>query len=655
MISKRKHKHKHKRKSASGKTERERPQKKKSAPKSGSKIGPKAKSATAKAGPRRAPRNKVAPQKAARKKIAPPRTVRGKVGAGKTVVEKKTPEQKHPSQKQTEQTQATLQRKTGPERPLQREQRWQPDRKSEAEQQTQFGRPYYVTTAIAYPNGEPHIGHAYEAIATDAIARFMRLDGRDVFFLTGTDEHGIKMVQTAAKENITPRELTERTVPRFQAMVKMLNCSNDAFIRTTEPRHYRSSIALWERMQANGDIYLDKYAGWYSVRDEAYYDESETRIDDKGQRVGLQGTPVEWVEEESYFFRLSAYQDKLLALYASDPNYVLPKERLNEVASFVRGGLQDLSISRTTFDWGVKVPGDPRHVMYVWVDALTNYITAVDFPGTDSAKFRRYWPADLHVIGKDIVRFHAVYWPAFLMSAGVAVPRRIFSHGFLFNRGEKMSKSVGNVIDPFALAKAYGVDPLRYFFLREVPFGQDGNYSHEAIVNRINADLANDLGNLAQRSLTMAARNFSGVLPQPAALGAADEAILAAADAMVGKARDAMATQQLHQVLNAVWAVVAEANRYFAGEAPWALAKTDPARQGTVLYVTAEVLRQIAILALPFVPASAARLLDLLAVPDGERDFSFLGRKHRIAAGRELPAPAPVFPRYVEAEAGVAQ
>ena len=562
--------------------------------------------------------------------------MRSKADAGQTIVEKKKSEPKEPLRKQPARTE--------PHRPI------EPQRATGSER-----KPYYVTTAIAYPNGEPHIGHAYEAIATDAIARFMRLDGRDVFFLTGTDEHGIKMVQTAARENLTPREFTERTVPRFQAMVKMLNCSNDEFIRTTEPRHHASSVALWERMQANGDIYLDKYAGWYSVRDEAYYDESETRIDDKGQRVGLQGTPVEWVEEESYFFRLSAYQDKLLALYASDPNYVLPKERLNEVASFVRGGLKDLSISRTTFDWGVKVPGDPRHVMYVWVDALTNYITAVDFPDTDSEKFRRYWPADLHVIGKDIVRFHAVYWPAFLMSAGVAVPRRIFSHGFLFNRGEKMSKSVGNVIDPFALAKAYGVDPLRYFFLREVPFGQDGNYSHEAIVNRINADLANDLGNLAQRSLTMVARNFAGVLPAPGPLSAADQAILAAADAMIGKAREAMATQQLHQVLNAVWAVVAETNRYFAGEAPWALAKTDPARQGTILYVTAEVLRQIAILAQPFVPASAERLLDLLAVPAGERDFSFLGGKHRIAAGRELPAPAPVFPRYVEPEAGAAQ
>jgi len=515
-------------------------------------------------------------------------------------------------------------------------------------------QPYYITTAIAYPNGPPHIGHAYEAIATDAIARFMRLDGRDVFFLTGTDEHGIKMLQTANKENVTPRELVERNVPRFRAMVKLLNCSNDAFIRTTEPRHHRASEAIWKRMEQNGDIYLDKYAGWYSVRDEAYYDESETRLNEAGQRLGPNGTPVEWVEEESYFFRLSAYQDKLLKLYER-PNYVLPRERFNEVLSFVKGGLQDLSISRTTFDWGVKVLGDEKHVMYVWVDALTNYITAVGYPDTDSEMFRRYWPADLHVIGKDIVRFHAVYWPAFLMSAGVEVPKHIFSHGFLFNRGEKMSKSVGNVIDPFALVEAYGVDQLRYFFLREVPFGQDGNYSHEAIVNRINADLANDLGNLAQRSLTMVARNFAGVLPTPAAFSAADQAILTAADAMIGKARDVMTTQQLHQVLNAIWAVVADANRYFAGEAPWSLAKTDPVRQGTILYVTAEVLRQVAVLTQPFTPASAQKLLALLGIPAAERDFSFLGGKHRIAAGTTFPAPAPVFPRYVEPQSSAAQ
>jgi methionyl-tRNA synthetase len=517
------------------------------------------------------------------------------------------------------------------------------------------GEPYYITTAISYPNGPPHIGHAYEAIATDAIARFMRLDGYDVYFLTGTDEHGQKIQQTAAREGLTPRQMLDRNVPLFEAMVKRLNCSNNDFIHTTEERHHRSSEEIWRRMEANGDIYLGKYAGWYSVRDEAFYAADETALNEQKQRVAIKtGTPVEWVEEESYFFRLSAYADKLQELFER-PNFVLPRERLNEVASFVKGGLQDLSVSRTTFDWGVRVPGNPKHVMYVWVDALTNYITAIGYPDTGSEKFKKYWPAALHVIGKDIVRFHAVYWPAFLMSAGLDVPRRIFSHGFLFNRGEKMSKSVGNVIDPFALADAYGVDPLRYFFLREVPFGQDGNYSHEAIVNRINADLANDLGNLAQRSLTMVARNFAGVLPKPAALSENDRTILAATDAMIGRARESMATQQLHQVLNAVWAVVADANRYFAGEAPWALAKTDPQRQGTVLYVTAEVLRQIAILALPFTPASADKLLDLLAVPAGERTFAFLGGTYRIAAGVNLPAPAPIFPRYVEAEARAAQ
>jgi methionyl-tRNA synthetase len=405
-------------------------------------------------------------------------------------------------------------------------------------------------------------------------------------------------------------------------------------------------------MEKNGDIYLAKYAGWYSVRDERYYAEDETRTNEHGTRLSIEtGTPVEWVEEESYFFRLSAYQDKLLKLYER-PDYVLPKERLNEVASFVRGGLQDLSVSRTTFDWGIKVPGNPTHIMYVWVDALTNYITAAGFPDDGSEKFKRYWPADLHVIGKDIVRFHAVYWPAFLMSAGIEVPRRIFSHGFLFNRGEKMSKSVGNVIDPFDMADAYGVDQFRYFFLREVPFGQDGNYSHEAIVNRINADLANDLGNLAQRSLTMIGKQLGGTLPTPGAFSEADKTILAAADAMIGTAREHMKTQQLHQVLNSVWAVVADANRYFAGEAPWALAKTDPQKQGTVLYVTAEVIRQVAILCQPFMPVSAGKLLDLLGVPADERDFAMLVSGKRLAPGTALPTPAPVFPRYVEPAAG---
>src|SRR5215203_2848593 len=509
---------------------------------------------------------------------------------------------------------------------------------------------YYITTAISYPNGPPHIGHAYEVIATDAIARFMRLDGYDVFFLTGTDEHGQKIQQTATKEGITAQELVDRNVLQFRAMVERMNCSNDDFIRTTEERHHRSSEEIWRRMEKNGDIYLDKYAGWYSVRDEAYYAEDETHVNEHKVRLSTKsGTPVEWVEEESYFFRLSAYQQKLLDLYASE-NFVLPKERLNEVASFVRGGLQDLSISRTTFDWGIRVPGNAKHIMYVWVDALTNYITAAGFPDADGEKFKRYWPADLHVIGKDIVRFHAVYWPAFLMSAGIAVPKRIFSHGFLFNRGEKMSKSVGNVIDPFTMTDAYGVDQFRYFFLREVPFGQDGNYSHEAIVNRINADLANDLGNLAQRSLTMIARNCGGAVPEPGALTAADEALLAQADALPAKGRAAMSDFALHTLLAEIWAVVAEANRYFASQEPWALRKTDPKRMETVLYVTAETLRAVGIVAQPVIPTAAGKLLDLLARDPGERMLAHVGPAHRLARGAALAKPEAIFPRYVEAE-----
>jgi len=508
---------------------------------------------------------------------------------------------------------------------------------------------FYITTAISYPNGPPHVGHAYEALATDAIARFMRLDGREVYFLTGTDEHGIKMKQTAARDGLSPEALTERNTPLFKKMVEVLDCSNDDFIRTTEERHHRASQEIWRRMAANGDIYKDAYAGWYSVRDEAYYAESETELRADGVRYGPQVTPVEWVEEESYFFRLSAYQDRLLALYAENPDFIGPDERRNEVVSFVKGGLRDLSISRTTFDWGIRVPGDDPHVMYVWVDALTNYITGVGFPDENSPLWR-FWPADLHVIGKDIVRFHAVYWPAFLISAGIAPPKRVYAHGFLFNRGEKMSKSVGNVVDPFAMVEHYGIDAVRYFFLREVPFGQDGNYSHGAIVGRINADLANDLGNLAQRSLSMIARNCNGTLPAAEALTSEDERMLAQADGLLAACRAAMAHQQIHQALNAIWAVIAEANRYFAGAAPWELRKTDPVRMGAVLYVTAEVVRQLGILIQPVMPGAAARLLDLLAVPAEARTFAALGKNGRLAAGTTLPPPAPVFPRYVEAE-----
>ncbi|MGO9132864.1 MAG: methionine--tRNA ligase [Methylovirgula sp.] len=508
-------------------------------------------------------------------------------------------------------------------------------------------RKFYITTAIPYANGAPHIGHAYERIATDAIARFKRLDGYDTLFVTGMDEHGQKMQQTAAREGITPQQLADRTAAQFAAMGTALEATADDIVRTTQPRHHQAAQEIWRRMAEKGDIYLSKYPGWYSVRDEAFFDESELTVTD-GKRFAPSGAPVEWVEEESYYFRLSAYQEKLLAHYEAHPDFIVPEHYRNEILAFVGRGLNDLSISRSTFNWGIPVPGDPKHVMYVWVDALTNYITATGFPDA-AAPRAKFWPADAHVIGKDITRFHAIFWPAFLMSADLALPKQIVVHGFLFNRGEKMSKSVGNVIDPFALIAHYGVDPLRYFFLREVPFGQDGNYSHEAIVARMNADLANDLGNLAQRSLSMINKNCDGRLPEPGPLTDADKAILADATALADKARLAMQGFALHMILSEIWRVVGEANRYFASEEPWAKKKTDPARMGTVLYVTAQVLRRIAILIQPFMPSAMAKLLDLLGVAPDARTFAYLDADG--APGLALPAPVGIFPRYVEAEA----
>lgn len=511
--------------------------------------------------------------------------------------------------------------------------------------------PFYITTAISYPNGKPHIGHAYELIATDSMARFQRLDGRDVFFLTGTDEHGQKMQQTARAEGISPEELAQRNSDQFREMGKLLNASNDDFIRTTEQRHHETSRNIWKLMAAAGDIYKDSYAGWYSVRDEAYYAEDETEVRADGVRYGPQGTPVEWVEEESYFFKLSEYQDKLLKLYEENPDFIGPAERRNEIISFVKSGLKDLSVSRTTFDWGIKVPDDPKHVMYVWVDALTNYITATGYIENKDGPRAKYWPADVHIIGKDIIRFHAVYWPAFLMSAGLPLPKRVYAHGFLLNKGEKMSKSLGNVVDPVNLVNHFGLDQVRYFFLREVSFGQDGSYSEEGIGVRINADLANGIGNLASRSLSMIVKNCDGQIPTPGAFTDEDKAMLSAADALIAICREEMGKQMIHKALAAIIAVVSETDRYFAGQEPWALKKTDPERMGTVLYVTAEVVRQIGILLQPFMPQSCEKLLDLVAAPADKRDFAALGEAGRLVPGTPLEAPKPVFPRYVAPEA----
>ncbi|MGX9670686.1 methionine--tRNA ligase [Mycobacterium sp. HM-7] len=512
--------------------------------------------------------------------------------------------------------------------------------------------PFYITTAIAYPNGAPHIGHAYEYIATDAIARFKRLDGFDVRYLTGTDVHGQKMAEAAAAEGISAAELAGRNSDVFQSLQEKLNISFDRFIRTSDADHYEASKEIWRRMNDAGDIYLGTYAGWYSVRDERFFAEDETEVRDSDSGAGRfaieTGTPVTWTEEQTYFFRLSAYTDRLLAHYEAHPEFIGPDVRRNEIVSFVSGGLKDLSISRTTFDWGVPVPDHPEHVMYVWVDALTNYLTGVGFPEVASESFEKYWPANLHMIGKDIIRFHSVYWPAFLMSAGIALPERVFAHGFINVKGEKMSKSVGNVVDPIALIDAFGLDQVRYFFLREVSFGQDGSYSEEAIIGRINADLANELGNLAQRSLSMVNKNLGGIVPEPGEFTAADLELLKQADDLLDTVRGHYDVPAMHLALEAIWLMLGAANRYFSAEEPWVLrkspAESDQTRFGTVLYTTLEAVRIAALLVQPVMPESGAKLLDLLGQDASARDFRAVGT--RLAPGTVLPTPEGVFPRY---------
>ncbi len=510
-------------------------------------------------------------------------------------------------------------------------------------------RRYYITTPIYYVNDSPHIGHAYTSLACDVLARFKRLDGFDVKFLTGTDEHGQKVEKSAEKAGVHPQAFTDEVSQRFRDLAAFMGYSNDDFIRTTEPRHIASVQALWTRLVEKGEIYLGKYAGWYSVRDEAFYGVDELTEGPGGGKIAPTGAPVDWVEEPSYFFRLSAWEDRLLRFYDENPDFIAPTSRRNEVISFVKNGLQDLSVSRTSFKWGVPVPNDPDHIMYVWLDALTNYITAVGYPDT-SGDYARFWPADLHMVGKDIVRFHAIYWPAFLMAADLAPPRRVFAHGWWTNEGQKISKSLGNVISPYDLVQRYGLDPVRYFLLREVPFGNDGDFSHRSMVNRVNGELANEFGNLAQRSLSMIAKNLGGQVPAPGAFTAEDDELLAAAAALLDKLRGSFDRQAFHEGLEAVWSVVRAANVYIDRQAPWALKKTDPARMGTVLYVVAEVIRQVALLLQPVMPGSTARMLDQLAVADTARDFAAYGQ--RLAAGTALPKPEGVFPRYVDADEG---
>jgi methionyl-tRNA synthetase len=515
---------------------------------------------------------------------------------------------------------------------------------------------YYITTPIYYVNDAPHIGHAYTTLACDVLARFMRLDGYRVHFLTGTDEHGQKVEKAAQAAGQAPKAFTDQVSENFRELAQALGISNDDFIRTTEPRHIEASQAIWRAIASNtspkgrDNIFLGKYAGWYAVRDEAFYGEDELIVGADGNRVAPSGAPVEWVEEPSYFFRLSDWQDWLLKFYDENPGFIGPSTRRNEVVSFVRQGLADLSISRTTFKWGVPVPDAPGHIMYVWLDALTNYITAVGYPDTRCELFRAFWPASLHMVGKDILRFHAVYWPAFLKAAGLEPPSRVFAHGWWTVEGQKMSKSLGNVIDPHDMIAKYGLDAFRYFLLREVPFGQDGDFSQRALIGRLNNDLANDFGNLAQRVLTQINRNCAARVPQPGGFSPADEKLLGSVQGLVAAVRTELAEQAFHKGLDALWQAVGDANRYVDEQAPWALKKTDPTRMNTVLYVLAETIRHCAILCQPFMPGSMARMLDQLGVPATARDFAALATP--LVPGTALPAPTGVFPRYVEEGAG---
>lgn len=511
---------------------------------------------------------------------------------------------------------------------------------------------FYITTPIYYVNDVPHIGHMYTTLACDVIARFKRLDGWDVHFLTGTDEHGQKVQKAADAAGIDPQQFTDRVSANFRELAAMMRFSNDDFIRTTEERHKRACAALWQRLVERDQIYLETYGGWYAVRDEAFYAESELVTDGRGGRLAPTGAPVEWVEEPSYFFRLSAWPERLLRFYEANPDFILPASRRNEVVSFVEGGLQDLSISRTTFDWGIPVPGDPAHVMYVWLDALTNYLTAAGFPDIDGETFRTWWPADLHMVGKDILRFHAVYWPAFLMAADIEPPRRVFAHGWWTNEGQKISKSVGNVIDPKELVERYGLDAVRYFMLREVPFGQDGDFSHRAMVGRINGDLANDFGNLAQRVLSMISRYCGGQIPLPGGFTEQDQALLdAASGLLLDRVRTLLDRQVLHSVLIEIWEVIADANRYVAKQAPWTLRKTDTERMQTVLFVAAETIRRLATLTQPFIPDASSHMLGQLGVRADRRGFETISANDVLVPGTPLPAPVGVFPRFVDQDA----
>ena len=504
---------------------------------------------------------------------------------------------------------------------------------------------FYISTAISYTNGPPHMGHAYEVIAADVIARFNRLNGKRVFFLTGTDEHGLKVQQKAEALNIKPEQLAYNMSQTFIKMSKELNCSNDDFIRTSEERHKKAVNDIWLKMKENGDIYLGEYSGWYSVVDEAFYQESELKKNEKDEYISPNNNNVEWVDEKSYFFKLSNYEDKLLDLYKKNEDFIQPKSRLNEIRNFVKNGLNDISISRKGLEWGIKVPNDTEHSIYVWVDAITNYISALNWPDEKCDMFKSFWPADIHLIGKDITRFHAVYWPAFLLSAGIEIPKKVFAHGFILNKGEKMSKSLGNIEDPMELINSFGVDQLRYFLMRETIFGNDGNYSDELLINRVNSDLSNDLGNLSQRCLSMVNKHCNSKVPEKNSLKIVDQELLDLLEIKVNDILEMMDNYQINSYIEEVFKIVSLTNKYFSDQKPWELKNNDLMRMNSVLWVTVEMIRKISIMLQPVMPESCKRLLDILCVKDDQRTFDFIKDKFSLIPGKSIKEPVIIFPK----------
>ena len=477
---------------------------------------------------------------------------------------------------------------------------------------------YYITTPIYYPSAKPHMGHAYSSIIADFFARFKRIQGYNVFFLTGTDEHGQKIQRAAEKEGIDPKSFCDEISKTFKELSKILNLSNNDFIRTTENRHFKSVQNLWNILEKKGEIYLSKYSGWYSVSDEAFYSEDEIESIDNKRVAKSSGSPVEWIEEESYFFKLSKWQEPLLKFYSENPDFILPETRRNEVISFVKGGLKDLSVSRKSFSWGIKVPSNKDHVIYVWLDALTNYISALNYPDTDNKLYKNYWPATLHLIGKDILRFHAVYWPAFLLAADIPTPKRVYGHGWILSGEEKMSKSKGNILDPIEIIENYGLDTLRYYLLKEVSFGNDGSISKEKLENCINSDLANNFGNLCQRVLSFADKNCSSLIPKHKFT----EEDLTILNSMtdLDKIISFIDSQDINQYMNFIVDRLFASNKYFNDQEPWKK-KDDELRLSTIVYTAIELIRKISILLYPVMPQTTVKVLKTFNIEENQIDF----------------------------------